>query len=185
MPILGTVASSIRVTTGSYYSIAYTSLSSTASSVSFTSISSEYTFLRAIVIARSTHNASLIQNEIRFNGDTAQNYIISGIYSSGGTVATYFYTNQTNISGFEVTGSTFDSGYPGHNFIDIHGYSNTSVLTTVQGASGFQAVGNGTTYGTRMPNGVWRSTATVTSIEFKPSAGNWATNSTFALYGIK
>ena len=66
--------------------------------------------------------------------------------------------------------------------IDILDYANTNKYKTSRGLSGYDANGSGLLY---LASGLWMNTAAITSIEITDALGNFATNSTFALYGIK
>jgi len=75
-PILGILASANYArSTNSYFSIATTTLSSTASSVTFSSIPSGYTSLQIRAMYKDvTNQGQWCQYNLRFNSDTGSNY---------------------------------------------------------------------------------------------------------------
>jgi hypothetical protein len=85
MPILGIMASQISghlfAPSGAYDSIATTTLSSPAASITFSSIPATYTHLQIRGIARSTAAAGNVS--IAYNSDTGSNYAGHDLYGDG------------------------------------------------------------------------------------------------------
>lgn len=161
-----------------YEPIEAKTLTSSSSSVTFSSIPGTYTDLILISSAKMVSSAQDLR--IRFNSDTASNY--SQTYVSGDGTTTYSgrATNQTF--------STIDNyGYiDTTNFnISIHhimNYANTTTFKTTLSRSS-----NAST-GTDAIVSLWRKTPeAITSITLLPSgtSQNFATGTTFTLYGIK
>jgi hypothetical protein len=157
-----------------YEPIATQTLSSTASSVTFSSIAGTYTDLVMIVEATSSGGLAL-----RVNGDTASNYSRTILYGDGSSASSTRgvsenYAFQTPIS--PGTGNRFTSIY------NFNNYSNATTNKTIlyrlsTAASGVSAGVN-----------LWRSTAAITSIQvFSDNGGGgvFSIGSTFTLYGIK
>ena len=159
-----------------YTPIATQSISGSPTSVTFSSIPSTYTDLIVVINAALT-----TQNDVglRLNGDTGTNYsrtILYGTGSAAGSV-TGGGANQGQIEYYGSPNTTLGGSTIIVNFMN---YSNTTTYKTVlsrsnNASSGVDAVVN-----------LWRSTAAINQIEFKPYTGTmtWVTGSQFTLYGI-
>ena len=158
-----------------YEKIATSTLGSNQADVTFSSISGSYTDL---VLVMMNKVSSGVQNTlIQINSDTASNYSSTFLYGNGAsalsaraTSNTYGYANY----GSAVFTSTFNL-----QIVQFMNYSNTTTNKT------FLARGNEAASGTDAIVNLWRSTAAISTIKVYPSAQNWATGSTFTLYGIK
>jgi len=195
MPILGIIASAISgnlfAPSGAYDSIATTTLSSAASTITFSSIPSTYTHLQVRFIGRSvTTNGTYDSLLMRFNSDTGTNYSEHAILGNGSAV----YADVNNGVGYIVVDPITSSGAIASNFgagcIDIIDYANTNKFKTIKHNSGFDNNATGATafqYGyNTFGSGNWRSTSAISTITFNTgSASNFAQYTSFALYGIK
>jgi hypothetical protein len=159
-----------------YTSIASNTLSSAASSVSFTSISGAYTDL--VLIINSGSSAYGTDWTCRVNGDS------SALYSRTVLAGTGSVANSSSVSGGTYTR------------LNGSGFNDTPTNTTV-GITHFMNYSNATNYKTILSrsgnaaNGVsvvvslWRSTAAITSIEvFTNDVSTYNSGATFSLYGI-
>lgn len=156
-----------------YEPLATNTLSSTATSVTFSSISGSYTDL-VIVVSGTISSGSYLS--FRFNGDTGNNYgntefeqySTSSIASARNTNASYLY------NGSFQTGQSNSTTH-------IQNYSNTTTFKTALTRANF------TTSGVKMSVGTWRSTAAITSIEIGNGGGasTFQIGTIFTLYGIK
>lgn len=166
-----------------YDCLATVTLSSTANTIVFSSISQSYTDL--ILIGR-TASASGNTPRFRLNGDSGTNYDCwefytstsapASNYSSGDSVGTFGYAFTASAP----TTSTDDPAIFIANFAD---YSNTSKQKPVLVHWGNRANGIGFIINN------WKSTSAVTSITISsgstfPSSAT-ASGSVFTLYGIK
>lgn len=160
-----------------YQAIATTTLTSAASSYSFSSIPSTYTDLIVVVNSKMTSAADNLNCQVG-NGtiDTGTNY--SYTYLSGdGTSAVS--GNNSNLT------STL-SGRLGNvnstNIIHFMNYSNTTTYKTII-SRGNDASTNGQVVNYAC---LWRSTAAINIIKILEATGDtYAAGSTFTLYGIK
>jgi len=157
--------------TATYVPIATQTLSSAASSITFSSIPSTYTDLRLVVTGATTASQNV---RLQFNGDTATNYsdtylVGNGSSASSGSDVTngWIYLEP---NGFTTTPSTLQA--------DIFSYAGSTYKTVLSAASE-DANGSGSVSRTV---GLWRSTAAITSI--KLLATNFATGFTATLWGI-
>jgi len=187
MLVLGTVGSqNTKSFASSFDSIATLSGTGSSDSITFSSIPDGYTHLQIRGIATVNYaSVDFGTLGIRFNGDTGTNYsrhIMRGFYSGataysqGGNVVSSTY-NEAGMAYLTV-----GSVYTGVSIIEILDYANTNKNKTVRGLSGSYWTTSGAV---QLGSGVWRNTAAVTSVTIFGSNGNFGTNSTFALYGIK
>ena len=154
-----------------YEKIATTTLSSATNSVTFSSISGSYTDL--VLVINGTQS-SANSCGIRFNSDSGSNYSATRLGGDGGSALSNRWSN-TNM------GYTFLQ-YTTQNttIINIMNYSNTTTYKTV--LSRFNNAANFVAAYVAL----WRSTAAITSLSVQDVDGttNFATGSTFTLYGI-
>jgi hypothetical protein len=180
-PLLNTVAGylsgGVAADTNAYFSIATTTLSTTASSMTFSSIPSTYTHLQVRVSARS--GASADDFRFQLNGDTGTNYSRHGLYGTGSTTASNGVASSGvgNLGVIDNTANVFSAAV-----IDILDYTNTNKYTTVRTLNGYDANGSGYVF---LASTAWMNTAAVTSITLFPSGSSFQQYSSFALYGIK
>ena len=190
-PILGIIASQdyVRIPPTSYESIATTTLTTTAATVTFSSIPATYTHLQlrcSIQSDRATYGMDVLR--MRINSDTGSNYAAHDLRGDGSSANLGSSSSQTSItsagSGIgTTTGSTF-----GAVIIDILDYANTNKYTTLRTLAGvdFNGVISGFGGQAMLDSGLWMNTAAVTTIVFEPVYGtNFTQYSKFALYGIK
>lgn len=190
-PILGIYASQIsghlfNFPASSYESIATGTGTGSSDSITFSSIPAGYTHLQIRGISTVAYGAADFGTVgIRFNGDTATNYTrhyIRGFLSGGTNYAQSGGIANTTYNEAGIAYLTGGSSYVGVSVIDILDYANTNKYKTVRGLAGAQWNTSGAV---ELGSGVWRSTSAVTSVTVYGSNGNFASNSTFALYGIK
>jgi len=184
MPVLGIIASQISghlfAPSGAYDSIATTTLSSSQTTITFSSIPSTYTHLQLRVFGKV--NTGVDSGYLRFNSDSATNYSWHRLAGSGSSVNASAGTSTAQIvllsdSGYPAATSTF-----GVSVIDILDYADTNKYKTVRSLGGYDANGSG---GIALESGSWRSTSAISTITFAPSSYSWQQYSSFALYGIK
>ena len=183
MPIsFGIMASQYtgHIVTSSFESIATVS-GSGASSITFSSIPSTYKHLQIRFIGGNTVPDVAY---VKFNSDTTSaNYATHALTGSGSSATAYGTTNAGGVNiqvswGVYSNGTIFNAG-----IIDIIDYASTSKFKTVKAFSGWDTNGS-SGQAIELDSGLWRSTSAINSISINVSS-NWATGSTFALYGIK
>lgn len=166
--------------TGTYTLIGSTTLSTTSSTITFSSIPVTYTDLVLNINPLSTNNRDVI---LRFNSDTSTNYSIN--FASGYATGTPAYsagrTTSQNFMYADYYGPSNTT--PSIRQINIMDYSNTTTFKTViMRSSNAAAVPAG---GVDMLTGLWRSTSAITSIDISLSADHYLSGSIFKLYGIE
>jgi len=165
---------------GSFESIATTTLSTNATTVTLSSIPSTYKHLQLRWIAQ-TYNAT--SNEgiyYQLNTDTAANYSYhnlggdgSNAFANGGASVTYPALSSNVLP---ASGSTWGVG-----ILDIHDYASTTKNKTLRNMCGKDTNGAGSIV---LSSGVWLNTAAVNSLSIRTGTG-FGSGSKFALYGIK
>ena len=152
-----------------YVSIASNTLSSSAASVTFSSIPGTYTDL--VVVVNGTFTTGSTNNvNFQFNGDTASNYSWLRLLGSGSAASSARSSDvEINVGGLSSTAQSTTVA-------NIQNYSNTTTYKT--------AIGRGNTpeY-VQASLGAWRNTAAITSVKIQ-SAATFASGTTFSLYGI-
>lgn len=151
--------------------ITETVLSSPASSVTFGSggtLTQAYKDLVLEIVASTSANGNGL---FQFNGDSGANYSTTTIRGDGSS-ATSIRTSDARLSTIGVGPAAFT--------ITLHvmSYSSGSVYKTslVRYSDAAQVTGASAV--------LWRSTSAITSILASFSGGNFATGSTFRLYGL-
>jgi hypothetical protein len=160
--------------TATYEKIATTTLSSTSNDVTFSSVPATYTDI--VVICNTSITSGSADLWFNFNSDTGSNYSITFISGTGSTIQSARNTNATKMS---VTNYGYLETTIGTYIVNIQNYSNTTTYKSTL------ARVNTTSNGLAAGVGLWRSTAAISTIKISPSTQNFATGSTFTLYGIK
>lgn len=155
-----------------YDPIASTTLGSAASSLDFTSISSNYTDLIVVISTKSTTDSYV---KVQYNGDTGSNYSFTRLYGTGTTAGSNRGSNMTYWQSFYTyNGATFNTV-----ITQIFNYANTTTNKTA-------LMRENTASGEVDAHvGLWRSTAAITSIKFEKVSGNFDSGTTATLYGVK
>jgi hypothetical protein len=164
------------MTAGSTYTpIATYTAPSAQASYTFTSIPNTYTDL--ILIADSlVDGGGGAQILIRVNGDTGTNYSRTVLDGSGSSASS---VKDSTIAYFSTGYQAYMTTARGFNCIaHFMNYSNTNTKKPI-----LVRCGNANT-GLDASIGLWRSNSAITSILVYPSGNNFATGSTFTLYGI-
>lgn len=181
--LIGIIASSGgEAAAGAAYESIATVTSPGASSVTFSSIPQGYTHLQIRGIANNGDTGGYNNQGMRFNGDTSTAYAVHRLAGDGSSVFAGAQPSSTQINDiFRIPPTS--SGYFGAFVIDVLDYTSTNKNKTVRVLTGGDSNGSGWI---GLHSGLWYATpAAITSITFISSSGNFGTNSSFALYGIK
>ena len=157
-----------------YEPIATTTLSSAATSITFSSITSVYTDLRIVF----SHATALPDNvNFRFNSDSGSNYSNTYIVGDGSAASSTRNTSQTYQEfPYNDTANSFST-------FDIFNYAGSTFKT---GLATVSADANGSGWVVRLV-ALWRSTSAITSITLRCGGGgtlNFPIGTTATLYGI-
>ncbi len=164
-----------------YTPIATTTLGSSQSSVTFSSFSG-YTDLVLQMSIQGVAGSGSGANTVflEFNADTGSNYSRTALLADSGGAQSNRNSNQTKIT----AGNGFESATLSNTYatliMNIQNYANTTTFKTLVGRWSSNADRVGAVVG------LYRSTSAITSIKITcdSSTGNFATGSTFTLYGI-
>jgi hypothetical protein len=179
---LGFLAAS-GVSAGSFDLLETQTLTGSASSVTFSSLStyaSTYQHLQIRFTARSGSGAgATLSSGLRFNSDTTSgNYRWHSLRGNGSNVASFDSSTSDRAAAGLVAGSTAASNVFGANVIDILDPFETTKNKTIRAIGG-----QGEVY---LYSGAWFSTTAVSSISiFDIYGSSFQQYSRFSLYGIK
>jgi hypothetical protein len=157
-------------------------LSSSAATVTFSSIPATYTDLVVRYAVRGT--AAGTNTRITFNGSSATNYSVTVVGAnttsavssreSSATYANNFYSVNRSTS----TASTFSSAeiyIPSYTVAQNKPFSGAGVIENNSATTLFYIAANAL---------LWRDTATISSITLTSESGSFVADSSFYLYGI-
>jgi hypothetical protein len=159
--------------TNTYVALQTQTLTTTAASITFSSINQGYTDLVIIAQIKGTANTFL---NLRFNGDTGSNYSRTVLSGDGSTVISERRSNQTSIN--TDYNETIQTNLNYITTLHIMNYANSTTNKTVLCRPNNAATGVGATVG------LWRNTAAITSVSLVANSNSFDSGSTFTLYGI-
>jgi hypothetical protein len=155
-----------------YTPIATQTLGSNTTTVTFSSIAGTYTDLILIVQGKDATTTDAFT--IQLNGDTATNYSMTAMQGNGSSASSFRDSSQNFIQNMLVMDTTAVANGTFH----FMNYANTTTYKTIL------CRGDLVDFATRTSVGLWRSTSAITSIAVKMGSSQFATGSTFTLYGI-
>jgi len=158
-----------------YEKIASTTLSSTQSTVTFSSISNSYTDL-VLVMNPISNTTSGSYPYLRFNGDSGTNYSRTMMQGTGSAAQSDKSSNSSE--GYFIYGNQVTTDAAFNAIVNIQNYSNTTTNKT------FLSRTNVASDRTEALVGLWRSTSAITSITIYCGSNSFVSGSTFTLYGI-
>jgi hypothetical protein len=161
-----------------YESIATATGTGASGTITLSSIPSTYVALQ--IRARMRTSVSGWSTFMTLNGDTAANYSTHYLAADGGGV---YAGGDANASNMSVQGFGNNSTYHDYAIIDILDYSVTSKYKTTRTFAGMN--NNGAGPYVLYNSGSWRSTSAINSITFTLGSGNFTTNTSISLYGIR
>ena len=156
--------------TTAWVPLATTTLSSSASSLTFGSISGSY---RDLIVVANIDASAFSDFRMRVNGDTGSNYPSVRMQGSGSLAASALF----NFTFFRFNGnSDMDTDFSFVSIIQVMDYSATDKHKTF-------LVRSNSSNGVDAHAGRWANTNAVTSLEVFPSTGTFEIGSTFSLWG--
>lgn len=159
--------------TPTYEFIDSTTLTSSASSVTFSSIPTDGTY-RDLVLVIGMQTTGMQELNLRFNGDTGNNYSFVGSKGAGSTAAASSAIDQPYWIVPYNDSAVWDSILQ----IEFLDYATTDKHKTIIGRHDAGATV------TRAVACTWGSTSAINTILITAFSGTYDAGSTFALYGI-
>jgi len=160
----------------SYESIATATGTGSSGTITFSSIPSTFKHLQI----RGIFNDGGYNLNLRLNSDSGSNYASHKLYGNGSTVTATGAASGTEIDTGAYGGSTTNT--MSTIIIDILDYASTTKNKTTRHFAGNDQNGSGLVWVT---SGLWTSTSAISTIQILNIYGNYNTQTTFALYGIK
>ena len=159
-------------------------LTSSAASVTFSSIPATYTDLVIKFSARVDGATTGRELRLRFNSDTTTLYSNTVVRGDGSTASSYRDSSATYTAAGRASGSSSTS----NTFSNVEIYIPNYTVSQNRPSSLFSALENNTatiSNGLVASANLYRSTTTVSSIEISPTSDNFVSGSSFYLYGVK
>jgi len=169
----------------SYDLLETTTLTSSASSVTFSGLGSysDYAHLQIRWVGRTDYSG-VSTTGVRLNGDSGSNYSHHYLQGNGSAVSAYGWPSNAYAQGGYFPGSGSGTDIFGTSILDILDFTSTTKNTTLRILSGVNPTSGLTAVG--LFSSVWLSTAAVSSTTIFPATNdNYVTGSRFSLYGIK
>ena len=166
---------------GTYEKIAAQTLGSSTTTVTFSSIPATYTDIVAVLSVRGANSSNSGGAFFTVNNDTSSLYSGTRLYGTGAAAASIRESNQTQTRLGEIVWNSAAAGVFSACTIYFMNYSNTTTNKT------FLTRNSSVTTDTLIDQFVelYRSTSAINRIDFNCGSSNWATGSSFTLYGIK
>jgi len=181
--LLGIINSQVEAEAGGAYELISTQvLSSSASSVTFSSIPQDYKHLQIRAVARDgSLQSGAAYLAMRFNGVTSTSYSSHELKGQDGSVSSSALTSRTSIETamFAELGASTANIFSAA-IIDILDYASASKNTTIRTLSG--SAGDGRRLS--LTSGLLNNQSSVTSLEIG-IIRSIAAGSRFSIYGIK
>jgi hypothetical protein len=172
-----------------YTLISSTVIGSNMTTVTISSIPSTYTDLNMLIVAKSSFvDTNWDQIRARYNGDTATNYSDRDIYAQEATVnnASAGTANQQfNNAGMYIPASGDSAGTATWSNINFYIPNYTSATNKPINHYTVKRCDNNNNDFMTLDAGLWRNSATISSISFFLGFENFLAGSAFYLYGIK
>jgi hypothetical protein len=152
-------------------------------SITFSSIPSTFRSLMISTVCRS-NNASTTTLNMRFNGDTGNNYGCQNLAAQQTTVLASESVGVSSIQMRDLAAAASTASYPSIYTIHIPWYASTTFMKLCSAENEWSS---GTASGSVVSftvKGRWSSTAAINSITLLPAAGSFIAGSNFALYGL-
>lgn len=168
-----------------FESIATTTLSSSSSTITFSSIPSTYQHLQIRAIVRTATVTTDSSGYIRFNSDSGTNYAWHWLYGNGTSALATGGATQDKIQIMvSMPGASYSTSIYGASIVDIHDYASTTKNKTVRTFNGVDNNSGSTSSKVNLVSGLWINTNAITSITIT-GFNDFAAGSVFSLYGIK
>jgi hypothetical protein len=162
-------------------------LGTAAANVTFSAIPATYGDLVLRMSIRGTTTGSGLSTRIRWNSDSSSLYSITDLIGTGSTTLDNRYSNNTEVDTTRAGAGQANSNFTANTFTSIEVYLPKYTSTAPKPSSSISASENNSTTTWAIDNmaQLYRGTSAVSSVLIFPSAGSFAADSSFYLYGIK
>ena len=171
---------------GAFDLLETTTLTSTASSVTFSGLGaySDYKHLQVRMVGRTDRANQMDSGTfIRLNGVSSSSYAYHHLYGDGSGPYSSSASSQTSMVMPTMAAANSGTSVYGLAIIDILDYAATTKNTTIRILNGTSTTSQRTI---ALTSGLFNSTAAITSVSAHPQSGNnWVSGSRFSLYGVK
>lgn len=174
---------STPATSGGLTLLSTTTFNNTVSNYTVSSISGSYKNLLIVGFNLQTANASNQPLTFQFNGDTGNNYNMSGIRNSAGVIGSYgdLLANNYQVGGV-LASTTSTSPQLGNFQLTIYNYASTSLYKSMNSQGGSQAGG---ALNANTNSGNWQNNTTaITSIKMIEGVASNLKTGTIQIYGV-
>ena len=163
--------------------ITSTTLSSSAASVTFSSIPNTFTDLVLKVSARTDRASTADALKITINSDSTSLYSFTSLYGNGSNANSTRTSNTTAARAYYTDAANSTSDTFGN--IEVYFPSYTTSANKVYSSFGAEEENSALAY-LQVTAGLYRNTSAITSLLIVPNLGsNFVSGSSFFLYGIK
>jgi hypothetical protein len=119
---------------------------------------------------------------MRFNGDTANNYVVHQLIGTGSSVSSTASTARSTTLALPIPAANATASAFGAGVVDLLDPFETTKNTTIRGLGGIASSFNEL----QLASGLWLNTAALTSITLVAILSDqWVSGSRLSLYGLK
>jgi hypothetical protein len=162
-----------------YEKIDTVTLSSTTTTITFSSIPSTYTDLLIIARLKVTNAGTVVGELLRLNNDSTTNYSLTRLQGDGTSASS---SRQSSQAGIEIYSGAASSHFL-MTKINIFSYAgNTNKTMLIEGT--YDANTGNTSSTVINEVGLWRNTSAINRFDFGFNGDTFAIGSTVTLYGI-
>ena len=158
-----------------YTPIASITLGAAASSVTFSSIPQTYTDL---VLVMNTKGSTANYPRVIINSDSGSNYSRTYLTGTGTSAVSGRNSNLVGNASLTAYAVNSSSNFVLNIIVNVFNYSNTTTYKTMLSKA------NDANTGVDLSSILWRSTSAITNLQLALDTGDYASGSTFNLYGI-
>lgn len=156
----------------------------TGTTCTFSSIAQTYRHLRIVGSARGTTASAFVNCAMQINGSASALYDVQQLAANNNTSTGFPFSSQTSALVGECAAASATAGACSTYDIIIQNYRGTSFWKTWQSTHTLSTGTGATAMHSKLWACQYRGTAAITSIALALSSGNFATGSTFCLYGL-
>ena len=148
--------------------------------ITFSSIPADYKHLQLRFVGKSDNDgaAGIL---LRFNGISTNVYAVHSLFGNTTNPGNLASANQSSIAFTDALSRPSVANAVGSGIIDILDYASTTKFKNVRGLHGVTAPASRVA----LTNGLWRSTAAITSLTITNPDISFTSISRFSIYGIR